>query len=308
MAKNLYDILGVNKSSSDAEIKSAYRKLARKYHPDLNQDNKAAAAEKFKEISCAYDILGDKEKRGQYDRGEIDCDGKPTAFGAGFGGNSGFNGFGGNNPFRNSGYYSSNSNNFDFSSIFGDDISSIFGNGFGRGAKFSQKGEDVNYTMTISFLDAALGVQKNVNIQNKNVNIKIPAGTISGQKLRLKGQGHPGINGGENGDVLITITVSEHKYFKTDENGNILLDLPISMKEAILGAKITVPTIFGNVALNIPPYSSSGDKLRLKGKGIKTTSRQGDEFVTIKILAPKTKNKDLESALQNINDETIRNF
>ena len=310
MDKNLYDVLGVSKSASEAEVKSAYRKLARKYHPDLNKDNKAAAAEKFKEISCAYDILGDKEKRAKYDRGEIDCDGKPTGFGAGFGG-AGAGGFGGGNPFGDGGYYSSSSGNganFDFSSIFGDDLSSIFGGGFSQRRSQRRKGQDINYTMNVSFLDAALGAEKAVNINGKAINVKIPEGTLSGQTLRLKGLGYAGINGGENGDVMITIAVQPHPYFKLDDKANVLLELPISLKEAVLGAKITVPTIYGDVMMNIPPYSSSGDKLRLKGKGLKTKNSQGDEFITLKIVMPKTKNKEIEDILKKTTDENVRNF
>lgn len=309
MNKNLYDVLGVSKTASEAELKSAYRKLARKYHPDLNKDNKAAAAEKFKEISCAYDILGDKKKREQYDRGEIDADGKPTGFGAGGFGGSGAQG----NPFGNGArfYTSGNGADFDFSSIFGDDLSSIFGGGFsaaGGGRRAKRKGQDISYTMTVQFLDAALGAEKSVNLNGKNINVKIPAGTTNGQTLRLKGLGNPGINGGENGDVLITIDVASHPYFSADENANIIFELPISIKEAVLGAKVTVPTIYGDVVVTIPPYSSSGEKLRLKGKGIKTKTKQGDEFVSLKIVAPKKKNSELEKSLASVEDEKIRNF
>ncbi len=318
MNKNLYDVLGVSKTATDAEVKSAYRKLARKYHPDLNKDNKAAAAEKFKEISCAYDILGDKEKRGKYDRGEIDSDGKPTGFGAGFS-SSGFGGanpFGGGNPFGSGSarYYSSGGANgagFDFSSIFGDDLSSIFGGGSGfsrSSAGRAQKGQDISYNMSVSFLDAALGDEKTVELNGKTINVKIPAGTTSGQTLRLKGLGEAGFGGGQSGDVLITIDVQKHPYFTADDDANILLELPISLKESILGGKVTVPTISGQVMVNIPPYSSGGDKLRLKGKGIKTKTKQGDELITLRIVAPKTKNADLESVLSKMSDEKVRNF
>lgn len=312
MSKNLYDVLGVSKSSSEAEIKSAYRKLARKYHPDLNKDDKNAA-EKFKEISCAYDILGDKEKRRKYDNNEIDSDGKPTGFGAGFGGGYEGNPFGGGrrtystggNPFGGAG-------GFDFSSIFGDDIMSQFGGGqrgsrggFGFGGP--QKGQDLSYTMSVDFLDAARGAEKKVALGGKNINVKIPAGTENGQTLRLKGLGGASPDGGENGDVLITINVGTHPYFKT-ENNNILLDLPISMKEAVLGAKITVPTINGKVRVTVPPYSSSGEKLRLKGKGIVGKSGQGDEIITLKIMAPQKPDKILEQALSEMTDTAVRTF
>lgn len=180
MGKDLYSILGVSKSATKAEIKSAYHKLARKYHPDVNKDN-PSAAEKFKEISAAYDILGDDEKRKKYDNNEIDGDGKPTGFGAGFGG-----AYGGGNPFGQGGFYSSSGGqnaNFDFSSIFGDDIFSAFGGGrggyqgFGGGAKRPRKGEDITYTMRIDFLTAVRGGERQVTLGGRNINVKIPSGT-----------------------------------------------------------------------------------------------------------------------------------
>lgn len=315
MNKNLYHVLGVSKEASDAEIKSAYRKLARKYHPDLNKDDKSAA-EKFKEISCAYDILGNADKRKKYDNGEIDADGKPTGFGAGFGGGNysytGGNPFGGGgNPFGAGGFSGGNAGGFDFSSIFGEDIFSQFGgaqqggfSGYGRRAR---RGQDINYTMQIDFLTAAQGAERTVNLNGKNINVKIPSGTQNGQTLRLKGLGDVGYNGGENGDVLITLNVAPHPYFTAD-GLNILLELPITMKEAVLGAKITIPTISGKVAVTVPPYSTSGEKLRLKGKGMKTKTAQGDEIVTLKIVAPKTKNAELEKVLSSLADENVRNF
>lgn len=310
MTKDLYSILGVSKNAGENEIKSAYRKLARKYHPDLNKDNKDAA-EKFKEISCAYDILGDKEKRKKYDNKEIDADGKPTGFGA--------SGFGGGNPFGQGGYQSQgfggfgNGASFDFSDIFGSDIfskfaggasSSPFGNGFSN-TQYSRarKGNDINYTMKIDFLSAVNGDNKTVNINGKNINVKIPQGSVDGQTLRLKGLGEQGFNGGANGDVLITLNVSKHPYFTLDGK-TILLELPISLKEAVLGAKITVPTISGKVALNIPPYASTGDKLRLKGKGVSG----GDQIVILNVVVPKEKNSSLEDVLKTLPDENIRTF
>ena len=312
MSKNLYHVLGVTKEASDTEIKSAYRKLARKYHPDLNKDNKEAA-EKFKEISCAYDILGDKEKRKKYDNTEIDCDGKPTGYGAGFGGGQ----YAGGNPFGGGTYtYSGGAgSNFDFSSIFGDDIFSAFSGGDARGfrgfggasSRRPSKGDDLTYTMRIDFITAALGGEKTISLNGKNLNVKIPAGTTDGQTLRLKGLGAASMNGGANGDVLITLNVDKHPYFSTEGN-NVLLELPISVKEAVLGAKVTVPTISGKVAVKIPPYSSSGEKLRLKGKGIKNKNGQGDEIILLKIISPKSPDSELEKVLGNMKDENIRNF
>lgn len=314
MTKDLYQILGVSKSASEAEIKSAYRKLARKYHPDLNKDDKNAA-EKFKEISNAYDIIGNAEKRQKYDNNEIDADGKPTGFGTGFGGGSGaYGGTYSGNPFGggfNSGGFDG-AQGFDFSSIFGSDFFSQFGGGgnagggaYGRAG--ARKGQDVSYNMRVSFLDAANGAEKQVSLNGKNINVKIPAGMQSGQTMRLKGLGGAGSNGGANGDVLITVNVEEHPYFKND-NLNVLLDLPISLKEAIKGAKITVPTISGKVAVTIPPMSSSGEKLRLKGKGIKTKAATGDEIITLQIMLPKGKNEALSAAADKIENYAVRDF
>lgn len=304
MVKNLYDVLGVSKGATATEIKSQYRKLARKYHPDLNKEDKAAA-EKFKEISAAYDILGDKDKRQKYDNNEIDAEGKPTGFGTG-----GFND-GGYHTYSTNGF---NGGGFDFSSLFGEDIFSQFsnggGNGFagaGYGGSRSQKGQDVAYSLDVDFLDAAKGVEKNIIMNGKQLNVKIPAGTTSGQVLRLKGQGYAGINGGANGDALITVNVRPHPYFRV-EGANVFIDLPISMKEAVLGAKVIVPTISGKVNLTIPAYSSSGEKLRLKGKGIKTKKETGDEIVNLVIMSPKAKNPELENVLKDTAEEQLRTF
>jgi len=300
MTKDLYQILGVGKTASEAEIKSAYRKLARKYHPDLNKDDKSAA-EKFKEISNAYDIIGNPEKRKKYDNNEIDAEGKPTGFGAGFGGTE--NPFGGG--FRRTSTKGFGDQHFDFSSIFGEDIFSQFTKG-AQSAR-GRKGQDVSYNMRVSFIDAAKGIEKKVNLGGKNVNVKIPAGSQSGQTLRLKGMGGAGINGGENGDVLINLTVEDHQYFKSD-NLNILLELPISLVEAIKGAKITVPTINGKVAVTIPPLSSSGEKLRLKGQGIKSKTGTGDEVITLQIMLPEKITPELQKAADSITNYAVRSF
>lgn len=314
MNKDLYEVLGLKKTASAAEIKSAYRKLARKYHPDLNKDDKTAA-EKFKEISAAYDILGSEEKRKKYDNKEIDADGKPTGFGAGFNPNDYASyGFGGGNPFgsgfKSSGF--SGAQGFDFSSIFGEDIFSQFAAGSSARGGFSsrssaRKGQDVTYNLKVDFLDAVNGAEKTLNLNGKSLNVKIPAGTENGQTLRLKGMGTAGVNGGENGDALININIAEHQYFKAD-GLNILLDLPITLKEAVQGAKITVPTINGKVAVKIPPLTSSGEKLRLRGKGIKNKSGQGDEIINLQIVLPKNISPEFESSVNNLADYDVRNF
>lgn len=301
MVKDLYEVLGVAKGASATEIKSQYRKLARKYHPDLNKNDKSAA-EKFKEISAAYDILGDKDKRRQYDNNEIDADGKPTGFGAGDFNSGGFDFNKGNYQYSANGF---NGADFDISSLFGEDIFSSFGRG-GFNSR-TRKGQDVAYSLDVDFLDVAKGAEKTIMMNGKQLNVKIPAGTSSGQVLRLKGQGSAGSAAGLNGDALITINVRPHPYFKA-EGKNILLDLPITMKEAVLGAKVIAPTIGGKVYVTIPPYSSSGEKLRLKGKGIKSKSSVGDEIINLVVVAPKEKNTELENVLKNIKDEQVRTF
>ena len=161
--------------------------------------------------------------------------------------------------------------------------------------------------MRIDFLDAAKGIEKQINLNGKTINVKIPAGMQSGQTMRLKGLGNAGLNGGENGDVLITVNVDEHLYFKND-GLNILLDLPISVKEAISGAKITVPTINGKVAVTIPPLSSSGEKLRLKGLGIKSKNGQGDEIINLMVMLPKAKSADLTQLADKMENYAVRSF
>jgi DnaJ-class molecular chaperone len=288
--KDLYGILGIPKTATEAEIKSAYRKLARKYHPDVNKDSREAA-DRFREISAAYEILQDKEKRKKYDDGEIDGNGRPAGFGAGGASGAGFRGPDGFDAAE-----------FDFSDIFGGDIFEAFGGG-GRGRR-PRKGQDVSYTMPVYFLEAALGSEKTVPLMGKNISVRIPPGAKSGQTLRLRGLGRPGLNGGASGDVLITLNVGKHPYFSREED-NILLELPVSIREAVNGAKITVPTIHGKVAVGVPPYSSSGDKLRLKGKGIKG---RGDQIISLRIVSPARKNKELEEVLGRMDDEPVRSF
>ena len=198
--------------------------------------------------------------------------------------------------------------------MFGEDIFSQFSNGSGtgfgsagRGAYRAQKGQDAAYSLDVDFLDAAKGAEKSIMMNGKRLNVKIPAGTASGQVLRLKGQGFAGVNGGTDGDALITINVRSHPYFRA-EGKNIVMDLPVSMKEAVLGAKVIVPTISGKVSVKIPAYSSSGEKLRLKGKGIKTGDSAGDEIINLVIMAPKAKDAGLEAALNNLPDEQLRSF
>ncbi|MAP24215.1 MAG: molecular chaperone DnaJ [Rickettsiales bacterium] len=296
MSSGLYKILGLSQNASDKEIKAAYRRLAKKYHPDVNQNDPKVAA-KFQEITAAYDILSDKEKRSQYDSGQIDDQGNQRSpFGAGSGG-FGSGGSTSGNPFADAGFDYGGSGGFSTEDIF----SSIFGGMGGKRSSYSRstqheshsKGADKSFTLKISFLDAALGCVKQINIGgSKPVSLKIPAGTKNNDKLRLKGKGEPGHRGaGQPGDAIIEIMVASHPYF-IREDLNIRLDLPLTVYEAALGAKVTIPTIHGKLSVKIPPGSQSGQSLRLKGKGIeKSSDQKGDQIVKLQIMLPEKKIK-----------------
>ncbi len=272
-----YSVLGVAKTASDAEIKKAFRALAKKHHPDTKGGD-PAAAKRFQEISGAYDILGDKEKRAKFDRGEIDANGNPRF-------DAGAHGFEGS-PFGRGGA-GPRDFNFKWASNRGDttegfraeDIfSDLFGGGGGRRRPQSLRGEDFELAITVSFDDAARGGSRRVTLPNgREIDVRIPAGLKDGQQIRLKGQGGPGASGGPPGDILLSVSVAPHPYF-TREGNDLKLDLPITLREAVLGGKVTVPTLTGPVALTVPPNASSGAILRLKGKGIQAHgSRSGSE-------------------------------
>lgn len=281
MADNdYYKTLGVKRDASADDIKKAYKKLVRKYHPDVKPDDKEAA-QKFKEIQEANSVLSDPEKRSQYDRF-----GKTfTGGGAGPGG---------------AGAWSSGP--VDLNDILGGgfDLGDLFGGSFGGGAGARgraqprpTKGEDIRLDGDISFHVAALGGNHSIQLRRDNqterLNVKIPAGVESGKSIRLSGQGHPGHNGGPAGDLLLTVRVAQHPYFRR-EGTNLIIDVPITIPEAALGAKVEVPTLDeGPVTVTIPPGTSSGSKLRLKEKGILNpkTNERGNILVVIKIVAPK---------------------
>jgi len=272
MAKNPYEILGVKKDASEADIKVAYRKLARKHHPDLNPSDKSAG-EKFKEINTANALLSDKEKRAAFDRGEIDMEGQPQYrqqqqtyrdFADGPQGSR----------------YHTNGGDFNFEDIF---------SAFSGGAGFNRPpAADAYYSLEVDFLDAAIGAKKRVTLPDrKTLDINIPEGIEEGQKLRLKGKGTQ-----PNGDAYITVQIRPHPIFSR-KGKDITIELPISLPESVLGAKIQVPTIHGLVKATIPKGASSGTTFRLKGKGIKS----GDQYVKLKLVMPKEIDADLEEAI-----------
>jgi DnaJ-class molecular chaperone len=286
---DLYAQLGVARGASEADIKKAYRSLAKQLHPDRNKDN-PNANERFSKVTRAYDILTDKDKRAQYDRGEIDEEGNPKApFGFGQGGPRP-GGPGGSRP-------SPGGPGFEFS---GDtaDLSDIFeglfsggqrrggGFGFGGGRKQSpQKGADLGYRLAVSFEDAAALKEQRVALTNgKTVSIKLPAGLEDGTKIKLGGQGEAGPGGA--GDAIVTIAIKPHRFYRR-EGDDIRLDLPVALEEAVQGAKVKVPTVDGAVMLSIPKGSSSGKVLRLKGKGFHgKDGTRGDQLVTLMVDIP----------------------
>lgn len=270
--KDYYQILGVARDVSKEDLKKAYRKLARKYHPDVSKETDAEA--KFKELGEAYEVLKDPEKRAQYDQF-----GSNYKNGQSFTPPPGWSQQGGRG-----GFDSSNSN---FSSFF----ESMFGGGGMAGGgrdNFYAKGEDVNAKITISLEDAFKGAQKTIrrpsgSTESGTLNVKIPAGITSGKKIRLSGQGRAGM-GGSAGDLLLEINVATHAYYKLD-GSNVTLDLPIAPWEAALGAKVTVPTLAGKINLTIPAGAKSGQKMRLKGRGLPGKAA-GDQIVNLQIMTP----------------------
>jgi DnaJ-class molecular chaperone len=291
---DLYQQLGVKRGASEAEIKKAYRSLAKQLHPDRNKDN-PKASERFAKVTQAYDLLSDKDKRAQYDRGEIDEDGNPRMpFGSGFGGGAGARpgeGRGGFDGFPE-GFDAGNA--ADLSDLFeglfgaagarrGAGSGGPFG-GFGR-ARAPQKGADVAYRLKVSFTDAATLKEQRVTLAGgRTIDLKLPKGVEDGTKIRLTGQGQEGPGG--RGDAIVTIEIASHPFYARDGK-NIRLTLPVTLKEAVLGAKVKVPTPEGPVMLSVPRGSSSGKVLRLKGRGFSAKDgSRGDQLVQVAIDIP----------------------
>lgn len=277
-----YTVLGVARNASDADIKKTYRKLAKKLHPDLNPGDKKVE-QQFKEVTAAYDMLSDPEKRARFDRGEIDAAGaeraarhyqrQQSAAGAG-------------------GPWGQSDPNFNVDDI----LSELFGRG--RRGPVKSKGQDASYTIKIAFLEAAQGAKKRITMPDgRNLDVTVPAGLESGQTLRLRGQGMPGIGGGPAGDALIQVDVEPHPFFTRKER-DIHLELPITLQEAVLGATVNVPTVQGDVALKVPPGSNTGATLRLKGKGIAGKDSAGDQYVKFKVVLPEKPDAELTAFLE----------
>jgi DnaJ-class molecular chaperone len=291
MALDLYQRLGLKRGASEAEIKKAYRSLAKQLHPDRNKDN-PKAAERFAQITHAYDLLSDKDKRARYDRGEIDEEGNPKMpFGGGFGGYSA--GSGGPQPgagFENVNFGGGDTADLSdlFEGLFGGATGGRSGgpfSGFRQRARAPQKGADIAYRLKIPFEDAvALKPQRITLGDGKTIDLKLPPGLEDGTRIRLGGKGEEGPGG--RGDAIVTIEIAPHRFF-TREGNNIRLELPVTLKEAVLGAKVKVPTPDGPVMLTIPKGTTSGKVLRLKGRGFAAKDgKRGDQLVAIEIDVP----------------------
>lgn len=281
MASDLYTILGVPRGASADEIRKAYRKLAKDLHPDLRPGDRAAE-EEFKRVSAAFAILGDADKRGRYDRGEIDERGQEKGFAGGFGG------FGGRAGRPRAG-------SEDFSDIFRD----LFGQSRFDTGGFGMRGSDVRYTLEVDFLEAVRGVRKRISLPDgRLLDLTIPEGVEEGQVLRLKGRGGEGVGGGEAGDALVEVKIKPHPVFRR-EGDTIALDLPISLAEAVSGGRVELATPSGRVAIVIPKGSTSGRQLRLKGKGVKNrTGGAGDLLIRLQVSLPDVVDPELEALIQ----------
>jgi len=295
-----YEVLGLAKSASAAEVKSAFRKLAKKFHPD--QSNESRAKERFAEIGSAYEILGDERKRGAYDRGEIDAEGKPRApqfEGFGFGRRPGaggeFHGFNfdvGGDPAARAGFEA-------------DILSELFGGRMGGRSRASSRGEDVAVSVNVPLAMAAGGGSTRVALPTgKTLDVAIPAGVEDGKQIRLRGQGRPGARNAQPGDAIVTIHYAPHPLFKV-EGRDLKLDLPITLYEAVLGAKVRTPTLSGDVEIAIPPGTSSGRVLRLRGKGLPASGEApaGDLLATLRIAMPAQEDADLTALMRRWRDE-----
>jgi DnaJ-class molecular chaperone len=283
VAADPYETLGVKKDASQAEIQKAYRALAKKLHPDLNPGNKQAE-EKFKDVTAAYDLLSDSDKRARFDRGEIDASGAERPRHRSY------------RDFADSEAGSTYTSDAGFADF--DDAGDIFADFFGREGRrgsFRMRGQDVSYRLELDFLDAVNGGKRQITLPDGSVlDVNIPPGTRDGQILRLRGKGRPGIGGGPPGDALVEISVRPHPLFSR-KGDDIHVELPISLGEAVLGGKIRAPTPTGLVSLTVPKWSNSGKVLRLKGKGVpRPNGSRGDEYVTLKVMLPDKPDPELE--------------
>lgn len=291
--KDPYETLGVDRTASDADIRRAFKTLTRKHHPDLHPGD-AAAAERFTDISTAYDLLKDREVRARFDAGEIDAAGterprqryyRDYADAGASGGHAAQDGFASNEDLE------------DFlSRAFG----ATGGAGRARGASFRTRGQDASYTMPVDFLVAAAGGTREIRLPDgKALKVTIPAGAHDRQMLRLKGQGMPGFGGGPSGDAYVELHVEPHAFFRR-KDADIHLDVPVTLREAVLGGPIEVPTIDGPARVTVPPGSNTGTRLRLRDKGVPDakSGQRGHQFITLSVMLPKGGDPELAAFLE----------
>jgi DnaJ-class molecular chaperone len=297
MSDDLYATLGVSRDASQEDIKRAYRRLAKELHPDLNPD-KPDVAERFKGVTAAYDILSDPERRGRYDRGEIDASGQERPqyqYYRDFADDPAAGRY-----YTREGFGSQEEMQDFFEGLFGG-----LGRGRGGGFRTRARGADVSYTLPIDFLEAARGAKKRVTMPDgRTIDLTIPAGVHDGQTLRLRGQGMPGFDGGPQGDAYVELRVQPHPYFERKDH-NIHLDLPVSLPEAVLGGRIEVPTIDGPVTMTVPKGANTGTTLRLRGRGVldQKSGQRGDQYVRLQVVLPKTADANLEQFVRGWADD-----
>lgn len=339
--KDPYSVLGVPRQASPEEIKTAYRRLARRLHPDVNR-NDSTAEERFKEVSAAYDLLSDARKRARYDRGEIDASGaerggRPGARpggGAGFRSRRNTSGSGSGTGSNSGGASDGAAGGFGFDSFFDDEaFADLFrrasqgrsdagegrdpksgpgqagkrpGSGPGAGAQpppRPQRGQDAHYRLKVSFEEAALGCTKRITLTNrKTLDVRIPPATEDGRVLRLKGQGAEGYHGGAAGDALVEIGIRPHPVFRRDGDA-VVAEIPVTLREAVLGSRITVPTLEGKAAVTVPEHSNTGTVLRLRGKGIPHDgAARGDLLIHLRIVLPDPADPRLKAMVKKLKD------
>lgn len=281
MAEDPYQVLGVARTASEDDIRRRYRQLVKELHPDVNPS--PAAEERFKKVTVAFDILGDPQKKKAFDRGEIDAAGDQRRYSARPGAGGGAR-------------WSSGAGGFDSDDPFSD----IFAGFRAAGRARPMRGQDTRYTIDLDFVEAAGGVRKRVTMPGGTaLDLNVPSGVVEGQVLRLKGKGQPGFNGGPAGDALVEVRIRPHPVFKRTGD-DLACDCPLTIDEAVLGAKVEVPTLTGRVQLTIPPGTSSGRVFRLKGKGIvnATAGSTGDQLVTVRIVLPEVIDESLAEFLR----------
>ena len=311
MKQDYYEVLGIGKQADEKEIKRAYRKLAKKYHPDMNPGDKVAE-QKFKEVTEAYNVLSDKEKKKLYDQfgfAAFDEAGNARAdAGSGFYGGAGGQGFGGRGGFRSGSFHTGDGSGYqefhyeggDMGDMFGDIFGNMFHGGFGGQKGYRQqasyRGEDLHADITVGFDEAAFGCDKMINIQAadgtgvQSLSVHIPAGIDDGKSVRLRGKGHPGFGGGENGDLLLKVHITPRAGYER-KGMDVYTTADIPFTTAVFGGEASFPTLYGNVVCKVPAGTQSGKKIRLRGKGIvsmKNPNVHGDQYVTIQIQVPTT--------------------